>query len=320
MDVVDWLRALGLGQYGDVFRENEIDDAVLADLTEGDFEKLGVPMGHRKRLLKAIATLRNTEPAVRPESSAPSAPRDAAERRQLTVMFCDLVGSTAMSARLDPEDMREFAAPWVGRPHVTTLSINRLTRRDVEALIDRVAGNKTSAAGRPAGHRRACGRRSAVRRGDDEGSFGGRKRRRGGAGDGEHPILGARRARQPARFADGAARPARQCENGRANRRGDRPRVFARPPGCGGGRDRSRTRDSRWIASSMRGCSIVAGPRRMRPIFSSMRSSRTQLTARSCGSPAARCTAGSRARSKAGFPRLRITSRSFWRATSRTPV
>jgi class 3 adenylate cyclase len=112
MDVVDWLRALGLGQYEDVFRENEIDGAVLTDLTEGDFEKLGVPMGHRKRLLKAIATLRNTEPAMQPESSAPSAPRDAAERRQLTVMFCDLVGSTAMSSRLDPEDMRNIIAAY----------------------------------------------------------------------------------------------------------------------------------------------------------------------------------------------------------------
>src|SRR5271165_5831442 len=112
MDVVDWLRALGLGQYEDVFRDNEIDGAVLTDLTEDDFEKLGVPMGHRKRLLKAIATLRNTEPAVQPESTALSAPRDAAERRQLTVMFCDLVGSTAMSARLDPEDMRNIIAAY----------------------------------------------------------------------------------------------------------------------------------------------------------------------------------------------------------------
>src|ERR1700688_901442 len=107
MDVGDWLRGIGLGQYEGVFRENEIDGAVLADLTEGDFEKLGVPMGHRKRLLKAIANLGATATAVvQPDSPAPQSSTDAAERRQLTVMFCDLVGSTAMSAGLDPEDMR----------------------------------------------------------------------------------------------------------------------------------------------------------------------------------------------------------------------
>jgi SAM domain (Sterile alpha motif)/Adenylate and Guanylate cyclase catalytic domain len=112
MDVGDWLRGVGLGQYEDVFRENEIDGSVLPDLTEGDFEKLGVPMGHRKRLLKAIATLGTTKTAVQPESPAPSTSTDAAERRQLTVMFCDLVGSTAMSARLDPEDMRGIIAAY----------------------------------------------------------------------------------------------------------------------------------------------------------------------------------------------------------------
>jgi class 3 adenylate cyclase len=112
MDIVDWLRALGLDQYEDLFRANEIDAAVLPDLTEGDFEKLGVPMGHRKRLLKAIATLGTTEMAIQPETPSRSTSTDAAERRQLTVMFCDLVGSTAMSARLDPEDMRAIIAAY----------------------------------------------------------------------------------------------------------------------------------------------------------------------------------------------------------------
>src|SRR5271163_387295 len=107
MDVGDWLRSLGLGQYEALFRENEIDAEVLADLTDGDLEKLGVPMGHRKRLLKAIASLGSTETAVKPAAPvALQTSTDAAERRQLTVMFCDLVGSTAMSARLDPEDLR----------------------------------------------------------------------------------------------------------------------------------------------------------------------------------------------------------------------
>ena len=109
MDVGDWLRSLGLGQYESLFRQNDIDAEVLTELTEGDLEKFGVSFGHRKRLLKAIASLGSTETAAKP--AAPAALQtstDAAERRQLTVMFCDLVGSTALSARLDPEDMRQI--------------------------------------------------------------------------------------------------------------------------------------------------------------------------------------------------------------------
>jgi class 3 adenylate cyclase/tetratricopeptide (TPR) repeat protein len=108
MDVGDWLRGLGLGQYEPLFRENDIDAEVLSELTEGDLTQLGVSFGHRKRLLKAIASLglAQTLPQAR-GPPPPSSSTDAAERRQLTVMFCDLVGSTAMSARLDPEDMRE---------------------------------------------------------------------------------------------------------------------------------------------------------------------------------------------------------------------
>jgi class 3 adenylate cyclase len=108
MDVGDWLRSLGLGQYETLFRENDIDAGVLSDLTDGDFEKIGVSLGHRKRLLKAVAALTGLAPAS-PTTSTPITPAsDAAERRQLTVMFCDLVGSTALAARLDPEDMREI--------------------------------------------------------------------------------------------------------------------------------------------------------------------------------------------------------------------
>ena len=103
MDVGAWLRGLGLGQYEATFRDSEIDADVLAELTDADLEKLGVPLGHRKRLLKAIASLGSTETVAKPTSPAPTpSPIDAAERRQLTVMFCDLVGSTAMSTRLDP--------------------------------------------------------------------------------------------------------------------------------------------------------------------------------------------------------------------------
>jgi len=108
MDVAVWLRGLGLQQYEALFRENDIDAEVLSDLTDGDLEKIGVSLGHRKRLLKAVAALAGPA-AVPPAAAAPIPPvADAAERRQLTVMFCDLVGSTALSARLDPEDMRQI--------------------------------------------------------------------------------------------------------------------------------------------------------------------------------------------------------------------
>ena len=106
MDVGEWLRGLDLGQYETLFRQNDIDAEVLSELTDGDLEKFGVSFGHRKRLLKAIARL-GTPPAI---STAPNVAitRSAvsAERRELTVMFCDLVGSTALSGRLDPEDLR----------------------------------------------------------------------------------------------------------------------------------------------------------------------------------------------------------------------
>jgi class 3 adenylate cyclase len=115
MDVGDWLRGLGLGQYEDVFRENEIGADVLSDLTDVDLEKLGVALGNRKRLLKAIAALSRAEGepgAPYTDVAVPSV--DPAERRQLTVVFCDLVGSTGMSARFDPEDMRSIIAFYHG--------------------------------------------------------------------------------------------------------------------------------------------------------------------------------------------------------------
>src|SRR5271155_4455013 len=101
LDIGTWLRSLGLDRYERVFRDNAIDAGVLPELSEGDLEKLGVLLGHRKRILRAIEDLRITPlpaPATR-ESEHSDA--DRAERRQLTVMFCDLVGSTALSARLD---------------------------------------------------------------------------------------------------------------------------------------------------------------------------------------------------------------------------
>src|ERR1700722_15611656 len=108
MDVGEWLRSLGFSRYEEAFREAEIGPDVLPDLTDGDLEKLGVPLGDRKRLLKAIASFGPAQMVAEPRGPSPTpSSTDAAERRQLTVMFCDLVGSTAISTRLDPEDMRE---------------------------------------------------------------------------------------------------------------------------------------------------------------------------------------------------------------------
>jgi class 3 adenylate cyclase/tetratricopeptide (TPR) repeat protein len=113
MDIQAWLRGLGLGQYEAAFRDNEIDDTVLPTLTAEDLKDLGVGIvGHRRKLLDAIAALRNDLGATASAASAPDQQnlKRTAERRQLTVMFCDLVGSTGLSARLDPEDMRDLIA------------------------------------------------------------------------------------------------------------------------------------------------------------------------------------------------------------------
>jgi SAM domain (Sterile alpha motif) len=114
MDVAAWLSELGLEQYAPVFRDNDVDGEVLPELTADDLISIGVTsVGHRRKLLAAIAALR-AEPPTEAQSaatatSAPvSPPTIDAERRQLTVMFCDLVGSTALSTRFDPEDLREL--------------------------------------------------------------------------------------------------------------------------------------------------------------------------------------------------------------------
>jgi class 3 adenylate cyclase len=122
MDVVVWLRSLGLGKYEAVFRDNDIDETVLPNLTAEDLKELGVAsLGHRRKLLDAIAALRSDVSGKAPSadattSIAPSAhPEDRAERRQVTVMFSDLVGSTALSARMDPEDLREVISAYQKR-------------------------------------------------------------------------------------------------------------------------------------------------------------------------------------------------------------
>ena len=126
MDIGTWLRGLALEQYEPVFRDNAIDLETLPDLTETDLEKLGVLLGHRKRILRAIDDLGAAAPAGASPFPNPPLPGlvpgitgegrvgagAEAERRQLTVMFCDLVGSTPLSTRFDPEDLREIVGAY----------------------------------------------------------------------------------------------------------------------------------------------------------------------------------------------------------------
>ena len=109
--IAEWLASIGLGEYTQRFAENAIDLSVVRDLTEQDLKDLGVLLGHRRKMLRAIAELDGVAPAPTETATEP-VPRDEAERRHLTVMFCDLVGSTALSARLDPEDMWRVIASY----------------------------------------------------------------------------------------------------------------------------------------------------------------------------------------------------------------
>src|SRR5215468_2139907 len=177
MDIAAWLRGLGLERYEPAFRENEIDAEVVPELTESDLSALGLPIGPRRKLLKAIAALREgaePSPAAEEPSAVPasvSATTAEAERRQLTVMFCDLVGSTALSARLDPEDLRAvigayhhcvakvigrgggFVAKYMGDGVLAYFGYPRADEHDAERavraalkLVEKVAGLDTVAA------------------------------------------------------------------------------------------------------------------------------------------------------------------------------
>ncbi|MGB8628391.1 MAG: adenylate/guanylate cyclase domain-containing protein, partial [Xanthobacteraceae bacterium] len=109
--IADWLQNIGLGQYAQRFAENDITFAILPHLTDQDLKELGVTsLGHRRQLLLAIAGISSVQKDPAPPPSA--APHDTAERRQVTVMFSDLVGSTALSARMDPEDLREVISAY----------------------------------------------------------------------------------------------------------------------------------------------------------------------------------------------------------------
>jgi class 3 adenylate cyclase len=103
--IAEWLASIGLGEYAERFRENAIDLSVVRDLTEQDLKDLGFLLGHRRKMLRAIAELQGEVPRT-PQAGTRPASGDNAGRRQLTVMFCDLVGSSALSARLDLEDLR----------------------------------------------------------------------------------------------------------------------------------------------------------------------------------------------------------------------
>ena len=113
--IADWLERLGLVQYAQRFAENDISFSVLSDLTDQDLKEIGVSLGHRRQLLRAIAELTGREkdaPKAAVATAPSAAPQDAAERRQVTVLFSDLVGSTALSARMDPEDLREIISAY----------------------------------------------------------------------------------------------------------------------------------------------------------------------------------------------------------------
>jgi class 3 adenylate cyclase/tetratricopeptide (TPR) repeat protein len=173
IDVASWLQQLGLAQYEPAFRDNEVDGDVLPELTAEDLIGLGVTLiGHRRKLLSAIAALGAAVPAATATpAEAHAAAEPHAERRQLTVMFCDLVGSTALSVRLDPEDMREvfsayhrccakvigrgggFVAKYMGDGVLAYFGYPRADEHDAERavraalrLVEKVAGLDTVAA------------------------------------------------------------------------------------------------------------------------------------------------------------------------------
>ena len=124
-DVAKWLEKLGLSKYEDIFAENAIDVDALSYLSEEDLKELGLPLGHRRKFQAAIQTLDNTNGPMARSAIADASPSSEAERRQLTVMFCDLVGSTELSQKLDPEDLRE---------------INRAYQDACKAAIERYQG------------------------------------------------------------------------------------------------------------------------------------------------------------------------------------
>jgi class 3 adenylate cyclase len=111
--IAEWLDNLGISEYAERFPENKIDASVLRHLTDQDLKDIGVALGHRRKILAAIAEFAGATPAVSsPVLAAEPKTQDSGERRQVTVLFSDLVGSTALSARMDPEDLREVISAY----------------------------------------------------------------------------------------------------------------------------------------------------------------------------------------------------------------
>jgi len=113
LEIADWLKKLGLSEYARPFADHKIDISVLGYLTDQDLKDIGIPLGHRRKILAAIGDLTGTaEEPPKPAAGKEPETQDAAERRQLTVMFSDLVGSTALSTQMDPEDLREVISAY----------------------------------------------------------------------------------------------------------------------------------------------------------------------------------------------------------------
>jgi class 3 adenylate cyclase len=110
--IADWLEKLGMAEYAQCFAENRIDLSVLPELTDQHLKDLGIALGDRLKMLRAIRELSNAAPPTPEPPLAQPKPQDTAERRQVTVMFSDLVGSTALSGRIDPEDLREVISAY----------------------------------------------------------------------------------------------------------------------------------------------------------------------------------------------------------------
>jgi class 3 adenylate cyclase len=110
--IADWLKTLGMSEYAERFAESDIDTSVLRDLTDQDLKELGVSLGHRRKMLRAIAELVGVPPTQPQPALTEPKLTETAERRQVTVIFSDLVGSTALAARMDPEDLREVISAY----------------------------------------------------------------------------------------------------------------------------------------------------------------------------------------------------------------
>ena len=215
-EIADWLKKLGMSEYAERFAENDIDTTVLPHLTDQDFKDLGVSLGHRRKMLAAIAEFTGAAPAGSPQATLTEAkPRDSAERRQVTVMFSDLVGSTALSTRMDPEDLREvisayqkcvaetvrrfggFVAKYMGDGVLVYFGYPQAHEDDAEravrAGLELVAAvNNTQGSSRPANPCRHCHRIGRGRRFDRIGRGAGARHRRRNAKPGGAP---ARRCR-----------------------------------------------------------------------------------------------------------------------------